>query len=128
MMRAIFLRSPQKRYESLNSPRESLELVIYHMISDTGFMGRLRENYVDESGFIELIGSIEAVANELGDNTEIDRQLVGCLFEAPWEIKNTITHYKAQEATRGRRVSQMADELRSAIHNMLWRGIDTPHC
>jgi hypothetical protein len=85
----------------------------------------LRENHVDDVGFSRLIDAIDAIAVEVRDKESIDRLIVACLFELPWEVENTIDHYRKQSPELGAMVSRMAESLRHSINNLLWQGLES---
>ena len=92
-----------------------------------GFAAKIRENKVDEVAFKKLIGAIQSYTHEISNENSIDRLIVGCLFELPWEIENTIEHYNAQSMYLGEKVSRMAEELRENINELLWIGLEASY-
>lgn len=101
----------------------ALRAVYAASMDDGGFMHSLRSNAVREDLFAELMGALSQI-----EITSLNRQdlqlLMGCLWEAPWEIENRARHYAKRDEELGRRVSQMADELRVGVGRLLWQGLD----
>jgi len=90
-----------------------------------GFAFSLRENRVDEAAFGRLIGAVDALTAHVSRESSIDRLVVACLFELPWEMENTVGHYAKQSPELGALVSRMADGLRRSINNLLWSGLES---
>ena len=90
----------------------------------TGFMSRLRENTVDTEGYARLRTAIGEATEDIRTKRSVDRLLVACLFEVPWEIENTVEHYGSQNREEGQRVNKMAEELREAINELMWAGLE----
>lgn len=89
-----------------------------------GFAAQIRENKVDEIAFERLKCAIKSYTNVIPEESCIDRLIVGCLFELPWEMENATEHYSAQSRDLGVKVSRMADELREHINELLWIGLE----
>jgi len=101
------------------------EKIIYEeCMLPNGFTFLIRENIVDKLKFNALIESIEELTKLEKTNKQIDKLTVACLFELPWEIENTVEHYKKQDEKLGQEVSLMADKLRTAINEFLWTGLE----
>lgn len=90
-----------------------------------GFAFSIRENQIDELGYSRLLDAIGEISQEVASEELIDRLVVACLFELPWEIENTVDHYSKQSLELGVTVSKMAEELRSAINELLWSGLES---
>lgn len=90
-----------------------------------GFAALIRENRVDCESFDRLIHAVNSLASQFAGESSINRLTIACLFELPWEIENTVTHYSEQSPELGRVVSCMADQLREAIGELLWRGLES---
>jgi hypothetical protein len=107
------------------SSSEIRQVVLAECMRPGGFAFSLRENRVDEAGFRRLIEAIDAIALEVSDKESIDRLIVACLFELPWEIENTVDHYRKQSPELGATVSRMAESLRQSINTLLWQGLES---
>jgi hypothetical protein len=103
---------------------KALDTIIQECLRNDGFAIKIRENCVDYEGFARLLAAVQALTVKFESRSEIDRIVVACLFELPWEIENTIAHYTHQSAELGATVSRMADSLREAIHALLWAGLN----
>lgn len=102
-----------------------LRTIYRQTMSRHGFMWKLRENEVDEAGFEQLVASVRELAQDTHPASRcIDRRLVAFLFEVPWEIENTVDHYRSRDPELGRRVGQMADAVRGVLHELLWIGLE----
>jgi hypothetical protein len=100
-------------------------IIVDECLKPDGFAFSIHENRVDEQGFSRLLGAIGEISQSLNSEEQIDRLVVACLFELPWEIENTVDHYSRQSQDLGRRVSKMAEELREVINNLLWIGLES---
>jgi hypothetical protein len=100
------------------------ETIWREAMSKQGCMWALRENRVDSDGFNRLIAAVDAARAALRRASALDRKMVACLFEIPWEMENTVPHYRARDEQLGLYVSQLADRVREAIHPLLWDGIE----
>lgn len=90
-------------------------------LSEEGAMWKLRENEFDELGFSQVIDAINKYAVLINGSMELDRELIAVLFEMPWEMENTIPHYKETVGSEvAEKISKQADDLRMAIHEFLW--------
>lgn len=101
-----------------------IETILQEAVRDGGFMAKIREGKVDKDAFARLLDAIEAIRIANSGKSELDRAIVAALFEVPWEIENCVAHYQAIDPEIGRQVSHMADKLRSAIHELVWDGLD----
>lgn len=106
---------------------QAKRIILDECMKPGGFAISIRENQVDEEGFRRLLEAIGVVAREVRSEQMVDRLTIGCLFELPWEIENTIKHYNGQSVELGSKVSSMADQLREALHELLWDGLDAPY-
>jgi hypothetical protein len=106
-------------------PNELKRIVFDECMRPGGFASSLHENRVDEAAFGRLIDVVDAIAAHVSNEDSIDRLVVACLFELPWEIENTVDHYAGQSPKLGALVSQMADSLRESVNNLLWRGLES---
>ncbi|MFL6207436.1 MAG: hypothetical protein ACJ74W_01225 [Pyrinomonadaceae bacterium] len=99
--------------------------VIYEetMLPD-GFLTGIRENRVDEQKFERLCNAIEHLKLLTKGSASCDKLIAACLFEVPWELENTIPHYRNRDEVLARKVSAMADTLRGLIHELLWIGLE----
>lgn len=93
-------------------------------MKEGGFLDHLRANRIDEAGYESLVSAIREGTQLVRSETSVDRFVVGCLFEVPYEVENTREHYARYSAADGERVGAMADELRDLIHEFLWVGLD----
>lgn len=89
-----------------------------------GFLSALRESRVDKDGFQRLMDAVESLRSSVGSQRTIDKMPVACLFEVPWEIENTVPHYRQRDPDLGILVSRMADTARSKIMDLLWEGLE----
>lgn len=103
---------------------ECKQLIYTQTMLPSGFLWGIRENRVDKQQFQQLLDAIEQLRKFNDKEKKLDRLIVACLFEAPWEIENTVSHYASISESLGQEVSQMADDLRTAIHNFLWDGLE----
>jgi hypothetical protein len=99
--------------------------IVKECLKPGGFAFAIRENRVDEKGFSRLIEAIGEISRAFVSEELIDRLVIACLFELPWEIENTFDHYSRQSPELGVTVSTMAQELRDAINEMLWNGLES---
>ena len=106
-------------------PNELKRVVFDECMRPGGFAFSIRENPVDEAAFGRLIDAVDALAAHVGNEDSIDRLIVACLFEFPWEIENTVDHYARQSPELGTLVSRLADRLRRSINDLLWRGLES---
>ncbi len=105
--------------------RQAKRIVVEECLKPGGFAFLIRENRIDEQAFSRLLEAIGDISREVASEELIDRLVVACLFELPWEIENTIDHYSKQSPELGVTVSKMAEELRSAIGELLWIGLES---
>lgn len=103
---------------------EAEETIYQECLKEGGFSDLLRQNVVSQKKYDNLLNAVRALTEFISKESSINRRTAGCLFELPWEIENTIDHYKGQDPALGIKVSRMADELRCAINELLWRNID----
>jgi len=100
---------------------EAKNTIELHALSEQGAMWKIRENNIDENGFAQLLAAIDAYKLHTKGNAQINRAVVASLFEIPWEIENTRSHYlevRGEEAAR--LLDSIAEQLREAISNLLW--------
>ena len=93
-------------------------------MSSAGFMSGLRENRIDDDGYKRLCEALDVATELIKDDKQISRLLVACIFEVPWEIENTVDHYRNKDEDLGKMVSSMADTLRQKISELLWVGLE----
>jgi adenine-specific DNA methylase len=103
---------------------ECKEIIYTQTMQPSGFLWGIRENRVDKQQFQQLVDAIEQLRKFNNKEKKLDRIIVAYLFEAPWEIENTVSHYASTSEALGQEVSRMADALRTAIHNFLWEGLE----
>jgi hypothetical protein len=103
---------------------ECKEIIYTQTMQPSGFLWGIRENRVEEQQFQQLLDAIEQLSKFNATEKKLDRLIVACLFEAPWEIENTFSHYASTNESLGRDVSRRADDLRTAIHDFLWDGLE----
>jgi hypothetical protein len=89
-----------------------------------GFLECLRLGRIDDAGFNTLLAAVRAGARQWTDNLQVERFVVACLFEVPFEVENAAPRFAECSETQGRRVTQMAEALRTAIHDLLWQGLE----
>lgn len=94
-------------------------------MKSTGFLELLRENQIDEAAYTRLLTAIQEGARACGGEDQVDRLVLACLFEVPFEVANTKEHYANRNEVDGRRVLQMSEEVREAINEMLWTGLES---
>ena len=104
--------------------RSAVATIYKETMRSDGFLSALRENRVDEYGFQRLMDAVEALRSSVGSERTIDKVAVACLFEVPWEIENTVPHYRQRDPDLGILVSRMADTARSKIMDLLWEGLE----
>lgn len=104
---------------------QAKSIIVKECLKPGGFAFSIRENQVDEQGFARLLEAVGEISREIAPEDRMDRLVIACLFELPWEIENTIDHYSRQSLELGVTVSQMAEELRGAIHELLWSGLES---
>jgi hypothetical protein len=101
--------------------QESARLIERETLLEGGAMWSIREGEIDEEGFSRLSEAIASFAEATREERELDRHVLACLFEVPWEIENTREHFLATKGEHAaRQVSRTADEIRELIHAMLW--------
>ncbi|CAM2065260.1 hypothetical protein SCOR_07765 [Sulfidibacter corallicola] len=109
----------------MNDPIPAIINRIYaQTMEKSGFLWKLRIGEVDEKGFQMFIGAIEDLTSHYRERETISKLVVACLFEVPWEIENTVDHFKKKDEASGKQVSNMACRAREAIQNMLWEGLE----
>jgi hypothetical protein len=104
---------------------QAKRIIVEECLKPGGFAFSIRENRVDEQGFTRLLEAIGEISRLLDSEDQINRLVVACLFELPWEIENTVDHYSKQSQVLGGRVSKMAEKLREVINNLLWIEIES---
>jgi hypothetical protein len=100
------------------------EIIYFECMHPKGFAHSIRENYVDNDGFKRLVDAVRQLTIDSTGQSKLDRLMVASLFELPWEIENTVGHYRRADPNLGKLVSGMADELRGVIHELLWFGLE----
>ena len=96
-------------------------------MADGGFLSKLREGEVDETGFENLVAAIRSLAKLVSASNRINRLAVACLFEVPWEVENTVPHFKSSSPGIAGRVNQISEELREEINELLWTGLESEY-
>ena len=104
---------------------QARRIVVEECLKPGGFAFAIRENRVDRQAFSRLLSAIGEIAKEVASYDVIDRLVVACLFELPWEVENTVDHFSRQSPELGATVSKMAQELRNAIGELLWTGLES---
>jgi len=104
--------------------KEQEEIIYRECMLPNGFATLMRENKLDKSKFNVLIDAIKQMTKSERAELRINKLVVACLFELPWEIENTVEHYKNQDENLGKEVSLMADKLRKVINEFLWTGLE----
>ncbi len=104
---------------------QAKQVIVEECLKPDGYAVLIRENQVDKNKFARLMEAISAISRSVNSDDRIDRLAVACLFELPWEIENTVDHYSKQSKELGATVSTMAEELREAINELLWNGLET---
>lgn len=100
------------------------DIIFQECMKTGGFASLIRENEINELGFAKLINAIQELTKLTCNEKYLDKLTVASLYELPWEIENTIEHYTNQNKELGIKVSKMADELREAINEFLWSGLE----
>ena len=103
---------------------ECIDAIYQETMSPDGFLFGTRENKVDVEKFEKLKNAISQLTVLTKDNKELSKLVVACLFGVPWELENTVPHYKAQNADLAKKVSSMAEELNNLIQDLLWSGLE----
>ena len=68
-----------------------------------------------------MLKAIEAYKEYVSGEQYIEREIIACLFEMPWEIENTRHHYMEREGKeKALLVDNIADKLRMAISDLVW--------
>ena len=93
-------------------------------MKEGGFLDQLRADTIDEAAYKSLVSAIREGIHAVESETTVDRLVLGCLFEVPYEVENTREDYGRRSAADGRRVGAMAEELRELINEFLWVGLD----
>lgn len=104
---------------------QAKKIIVEECLKPGGFAFLIRENRVDGRGFSRLLEAVGEISREVASKDLIDRLVIACLFELPWEIENTVDHYSKQSPELGVTVSKMAEELRSALNELLWSGLES---
>ena len=104
--------------------QEAVQAVLHHTTKEGGFLRKLHRNEVDEVAFDELLNALKAARAASTGQLTVDRLLAACLFELPWEVENTVDHYKKKSEELGKTVSKMADTLRDGINEFLAEGLE----
>ncbi len=104
---------------------QAKSIIVKECLQPDGFAFSIRENRVDEQGFSRLLEAIGEFSQSVKSEDRIDRLVVACLFELPWEIENTVDHYSKQSQELGDRVSKMSENLREVINDLLWIGLES---
>jgi len=101
-----------------------LKVIIQETIKESGFMFEIRKNNVDKKKFKALCNAIDEMKVYYANKNIIDKRLVACLFEVPWQIENVVEHYSEKSELLGNELSNMADEVRGKIDDLLWEGLE----
>lgn len=105
--------------------KDECENVVYQeCMSPIGFATALREGRIDNDGYSRLLASIRTMTGHIEHDRQINRLCIACLFELPWEIENCVDHFRNQDENSGIIVSRMAENLREAINELLWIGLE----
>ncbi|WP_027709808.1 hypothetical protein [Zooshikella ganghwensis] len=104
--------------------QEYISIIYKQTMTPQGFLSKLRENSLDESGYKQLLDAIKSLIPFYIKENKMDKLLVACLYEVPWEVENCINHYSQQDKKLGDMVSNMSENLRSAINDLLWSGLE----
>jgi hypothetical protein len=104
---------------------QAKSIIVEECLKPDGFAFSICENRVDEQGFSRLLDAIGEISRSVNSEDRIDRLVVACLFELPWEIENTVNRYSKQSQELGVKVSQMAETLRKVINDLLWIGLES---
>jgi hypothetical protein len=104
---------------------QAKKIIVEECLKPGGFAFLIRENRVNEQGFSRLLEAIGEISRIVNSEDQIDRLVVACLFELPWEIENTADHYSKQSQELGIRISKMAEMLREVIYDLLWIGLES---
>ena len=100
-------------------------VIVEECLKPGGFAFSIRENRVDVQGFSRLLEAVREISRDVASEDVSDRIVIACLFELPWGIENTVDHYSKQSLELGVTASKMAEELRDAIHELLWSGLES---
>ena len=85
----------------MESGREAVRVIYEECVSDDGFLRSLRTGTIDESRFDALIAAIKELERLTCEPTRtIDRLVVTCLFEVPYEVENTSRYYEKVGGTQ----------------------------
>ena len=109
--------------------KEAKEIVLYEGLSQAGAMQKIRENHFDSEGFERLQKAVQYLATlvnkeETSGEVPIERVIYAVLFEIPYEIENTYEHFRQRDTELGQEVISTAGELREAISELLWVGLE----
>ncbi len=104
--------------------KKDQDIIYTECMKPEGFASLIRENRVDENRFENLLGAIERLTEATKDEKHLDKLMVACLFELPWEVENTVEHYKTKDEELGAKVETMSEKLREAINELLWTGLE----
>lgn len=102
----------------------ALNVVWHETLHPSGFMAKIRENQVDQVSFQRLMRALGTIQIEIGTTECLDRLFVACMYEAAWEVDNTVEHYRRVGLDVGQQVARMAQDLRQWMHEFLWDGLD----
>ena len=127
VMAQRFPHQQSKEFSSvpLNMDKDKYIDTIYQQtMGPGGFLSKLRENDLDEEDYKCLLDAVNSLSTYYLDSSVIDKLVVACLYEVPWEVENCIDHYSAKDSKLGLRVSRMSENLREAINKLLWAGLE----
>lgn len=111
----------------MTAEKECLDIIYTETMKPGGFLWKLRENEIDWDGAERLLQAIRRLPPVWRERADCDRLAVACLFEVPWEIENTVEHFSERDEAIGRRLSTLAEDLRSAILDLLWSGLEAAY-
>ena len=103
---------------------ECVDIIYAETMRKDGFMWKSREGEIREEQFTKLIEAIKNLNIITKNEKKLDKLSVACLFSAPYELENTVDHYKKYDVKLGKKVSQMSEELNEVIQDYLWDGLE----
>ena len=90
---------------------ECISVILEETMSSSGFLVGTRENRVDVEKFERLSAAVKRLGELTKDDRSISKLAVACLNEVPWEMENTIPHYKSTNPDVAKMINQMAERL-----------------
>ncbi len=93
-------------------------------MSSSGFLSGTRENKVDSDKFERLSFAVKRLCELTKADRQISKLAVACLNEVPWQMENTIPHYKSVNPNAAKEINKMAERLREEIQDLLWSGLE----